>query len=164
VQNPANATATPTGGKIPIADGSGKLDGWITPSSSDAVFVAPDIYAVPTWATVIATALTERSTKSATYTKLKEITIKKAGTYMVTFSLKAQEYNTAYGKIYINDVATGTERTQNFNYGAYSESFTVNANDKVSVYAKTSSTSHFTYIKDVHIQAIDSNVATVETD
>ena len=30
VQNPANATATPTASKIPIADGSGLLDGWIT--------------------------------------------------------------------------------------------------------------------------------------
>lgn len=29
-QNPANATATPTASKIPIADGSGKLDGWLT--------------------------------------------------------------------------------------------------------------------------------------
>jgi hypothetical protein len=27
VQDPANATATPTASKIPIADGSGKLDG-----------------------------------------------------------------------------------------------------------------------------------------
>jgi len=34
VQNPANATATPTASKIPIADGAGKLDsGWL-PSSS----------------------------------------------------------------------------------------------------------------------------------
>ena len=32
-QDPANATATPTANKIPIADGSGKLDGWITPGS-----------------------------------------------------------------------------------------------------------------------------------
>ena len=30
VQDPANATATPTLGKIPIADGSAKLDGWIS--------------------------------------------------------------------------------------------------------------------------------------
>lgn len=29
VEDPANATATPTAGKIPIADGSGKLDGWV---------------------------------------------------------------------------------------------------------------------------------------
>ena len=30
VQNPANATATPTASKIPIADGSGLLNGWIS--------------------------------------------------------------------------------------------------------------------------------------
>lgn len=30
VQNPANATATPTASKIPIADGSALLDGWVT--------------------------------------------------------------------------------------------------------------------------------------
>ena len=29
-QNPANATATPTATKIPIADGNGKLDSWVT--------------------------------------------------------------------------------------------------------------------------------------
>lgn len=32
-QDPANATATPTASKIPIADGSGKLDGWVSPAS-----------------------------------------------------------------------------------------------------------------------------------
>jgi hypothetical protein len=29
IKDPANATATPTASKIPIADGAGKLDGWI---------------------------------------------------------------------------------------------------------------------------------------
>lgn len=33
VQNPANATATPTASKIPIADGSGLLDGWVSAAS-----------------------------------------------------------------------------------------------------------------------------------
>ena len=37
VEDPANATVTPTAGKIPIADGSGKLDGWITASGVTAV-------------------------------------------------------------------------------------------------------------------------------
>lgn len=32
VQNPANATATPTASKIPIADGSALIDGWVTPN------------------------------------------------------------------------------------------------------------------------------------
>lgn len=34
VEDPANATATPTLNKIPIADGAGKLDGWISPAST----------------------------------------------------------------------------------------------------------------------------------
>ena len=33
VQDPANATVTPTANKIPKADGAGKLDGWITPTA-----------------------------------------------------------------------------------------------------------------------------------
>jgi hypothetical protein len=36
VQNPANATSTPTASKIPIADASGKLDSWITDASTSA--------------------------------------------------------------------------------------------------------------------------------
>ncbi len=44
VQDPANATATPTAGKIPIADGTGKLDGWITPGSYTLTYA--DILAV----------------------------------------------------------------------------------------------------------------------
>lgn len=36
VQDPANATSTATASKIPIADGSGKLDTWITDSSKTA--------------------------------------------------------------------------------------------------------------------------------
>ncbi len=40
VEDPANATATPTASKIPIADAGGKLDGWITPTSvlSNVIF------------------------------------------------------------------------------------------------------------------------------
>jgi hypothetical protein len=41
VQDPANATATPTAGKIPIADGDGTLDDWITPGG-DGNVVGPD--------------------------------------------------------------------------------------------------------------------------
>lgn len=38
VEDPVNATATPTAGKIPKADGSGKLDGWVSiPSTFEEV-------------------------------------------------------------------------------------------------------------------------------
>ena len=36
VEDPANATSTPTASKIPIADGSGKLNGWV--DSTDELF------------------------------------------------------------------------------------------------------------------------------
>jgi hypothetical protein len=36
VENPANATATPTASKIVIADGSGKVDGWVTTATTSA--------------------------------------------------------------------------------------------------------------------------------
>lgn len=42
VQNPANATATPTANKIPIADGSGKLDGWVTAGTDKLSSVSAD--------------------------------------------------------------------------------------------------------------------------
>lgn len=44
VQDPANATATPTAGKIPIADGAGKLDGWVTAGAYTLTYA--DILAV----------------------------------------------------------------------------------------------------------------------
>lgn len=43
VQDPANATATPTASKIPISDGSGKLDGWV---SSGAAAATPSLRAL----------------------------------------------------------------------------------------------------------------------
>ena len=43
VQNPANATATPTANKIPIADGSGKLDSWVTAAGIGALASGTDI-------------------------------------------------------------------------------------------------------------------------
>lgn len=39
VEDPANATVTPTASKIPIADGSGKLDSWISSASTSTAGV-----------------------------------------------------------------------------------------------------------------------------
>lgn len=51
VQNPANATATPMASKIPIADGSAKLDGWVsgtigTPSATNPLVTNDDYEAL----------------------------------------------------------------------------------------------------------------------
>ena len=46
VENPANATATPAPNVIPISDGAGLLDGWITPPSAPAAFKVVDTLTV----------------------------------------------------------------------------------------------------------------------
>lgn len=47
VEDPANATATPTADKIPKADGAGKLDGWVTIPSVPPAFEVIDVLTVP---------------------------------------------------------------------------------------------------------------------
>lgn len=42
VENPASATATPAPGKIPISDGSGKLDAWVSIPSVPSTFEVVD--------------------------------------------------------------------------------------------------------------------------
>ena len=46
VENPANATASPTASKIPIADTNGKLDGWITPGIPAAHTLIGELHTV----------------------------------------------------------------------------------------------------------------------
>lgn len=130
-------------------------------------FVAPTLYGVPTTELVIGAALTERSTASTSYTKKKQITVKKAGTYIVSFQIKNSDFdgsNPAYGRIYVNDSAVGTERINYAtNYTTYNESIACSANDKVQIYIKASNP--FTaYVQKFSIQAHDDNLSTIDTD
>ena len=52
----------------------------------------------------------ERQTGSATYVKLKEIKALRAGTYRIKFDIRNNGY-WAYGRIYKNGVAVGTEQS-----------------------------------------------------
>ena len=54
---------------------------------------------------------TERNTSNGSYVKLKEIKIQRAGTYRIKFDLRSDGGGTAYGRIYKNGSAIGTERT-----------------------------------------------------
>lgn len=54
----------------------------------------------------------ERTTTSASYVKLKEIKIAKSGAYTIKFTLRETSAGTAaYGQIYKNGSAVGTERS-----------------------------------------------------
>jgi hypothetical protein len=68
VQDPANATATPTASKIPIADGSGKLDGWITPGATiTAANEASDSTCFPLFVTAATGSLGPKTNANLTY-------------------------------------------------------------------------------------------------
>jgi len=89
---------------------------------------------------VIAASLpTERSTISTTYIKVKEFTIKKTGNYRVYFSLSSETGTYyAYGRIYKNGIAYGTERsTLSTTWVVYSENLAFVAGDLCQLYYYT---------------------------
>ena len=60
---------------------------------------------------IISSAETERAYTGNTYTKVKEITLFGSGALRFSWDIKASATDHAYGKIYRNDVAVGTEKT-----------------------------------------------------
>lgn len=60
---------------------------------------------------LVISADTERSTSSDTYNKKKDISLIGAGTLRIEFDIKSGNGNTAYGRVYKNDVAIGSEQT-----------------------------------------------------
>ena len=132
-------------------------------------FVAPTLYGTPTAELVIGAAPTERTTTSTSYTKLKQITVKKAGTYIIRFQIKnGNAGGTTNGRIYKNTgVEIGTERTTttySTSYETFSEALTLAANDQIQIYIKTSNASYTAYITDFSIQAHDDSLSTIDMD
>ena len=77
---------------------------------------------------------------NTTYTKKKECCVGVFGIYCVKFDLKINAgANTAYGKIYVNGIAVGTERsTQSTAYVTFTENLFIKANDLVQLYIQRS--------------------------
>ncbi len=82
---------------------------------------------------------TASSSISGNYVKVKQISIYYPGQITVKFDIKVTSGD-FYGRIYINGVAVGTERTGNSgSYATYSEDFQVNDGDMIQLYVKNSS-------------------------
>lgn len=81
---------------------------------------------------------TERTTSSTTYVKVKEIKIVRAGGYRVKFDLRSYVVGTAYGQIYKNGSAVGTERSTTSDTDVnFSEDLTsFLSGDLIQIYAK----------------------------
>lgn len=108
--------------------------GW----ADNAKFIMTDILEFSASDTLQQSADTERSESLNAYVKLKEIEVKRNGTIRIAFDLKSEvNFTTAFGRIYINGVAAGTERsTVSTAYVNYSEDLTVAEGDLVQLYAK----------------------------
>jgi hypothetical protein len=77
------------------------------------------------------------------YTKRSEIEVSRKWTYTVSFSIQNNDMNpwrTIYGRIYVNWVATWTERSVAYNSWkqSFSENITINNSDKIQLYIRTS--------------------------
>jgi len=88
---------------------------------------------------VLLSAPTARATSSTTYAKLKEFQVQKSGVIRVSFYLSSGSTgDDAYGRIFKNGVAFGTERFQTGLSGAtYTEDITVAIGDIIQIYAHT---------------------------
>jgi len=80
------------------------------------------------------------------YTKVKEFLIKKTGTYRVSFELSTNDYtgeSWAYGRIYKNGTAIGTERSRNLtSYVTFTEDFAFTVGDYCQLYLASSSSEY----------------------
>lgn len=88
----------------------------------------------------IAYSLAQVSTKSLTMVKVKEIQVKKSGTYKVTYTTQGGAGGYwAYAQVYKNGSAYGTEAGYSDNQlHTISEDLTFSANDYVQIYARVS--------------------------
>lgn len=96
---------------------------------------------------------TEASGTNDTYALVtgKEIDITNPGVIRVKFDLKASG-SLVFGRIYVNDVAVGTERSDvTGSYVTFSEDITVVADDVIQIYAWTSNTSNAYYVRNFRL-------------
>lgn len=82
--------------------------------------------------------ITEQVSNSTSYVKVKETVISRAGNLRIKFNLRNSSSGTAYGRIYVNGIAKGTERsTTSTSEVTFTEDITgLNHNDLVQVYVR----------------------------
>lgn len=96
---------------------------------------------------------TVRDENTATYTKHKQITIYYSGSGRIKFDLRHEQgTSTARGKIYINEVAIGTERTNaTTTYETFSEDISFWAGARLQVYTLTDGATGTAQVKNFRI-------------
>ncbi|MHA1304220.1 MAG: Ig-like domain-containing protein [Candidatus Heimdallarchaeaceae archaeon] len=99
-----------------------------------------------------ASADTERSYRNyADYEKKKEIVTYLSGVVRVKFDIRNTVTHDLYGRVYVNDVAIGTEHsTTSTSYVTFSDDIVVGSGDKIQLYTHTSSDDDY-YIRNFRL-------------
>jgi len=115
---------------------------------------------------MVSAATTERSTTSTSYVKTKEIKIAIAGTYNLYFEyISSYSSTTCYVKITVNDVQSGSEyTTTSTSYQTANITLTLNKNDVVALYLKSSYSLYSAVTRNFNLQAYETAYASVLVD
>lgn len=83
---------------------------------------------------------TEKTFTNSTYALKKEVRVNSGGTIRTYFEITSESaVYTVLGRVYINGVGVGVERTGNATWATYTEDFIVKAGDLVQLYCLSSS-------------------------
>lgn len=139
---------------------TGNSGKFLTTNGSAASWGAVSSVTLVAGTTLLCSADTERYSESQTYTKLKEIVISTgSGVITVSFDLKGSGGDNAYGRIYRNGVAVGTERQrQSTAYETFSENISVANGDLIQLYFKAA---YYGYVMNFRISGF---LFTINTD
>jgi len=114
---------------------------------------------------IVMSADTERSGSSTNWLKKKEIQIASGGIIRVSFDLKANLGGTAYGRIYKNDEAYGTERTDTTqNWHTFTEDLEFETSDTIQLWGKTSNGSYEYRVRNFQLKADRRHIHTLNLD
>jgi hypothetical protein len=129
-----------TVGTIATTPGTVQITVGIAVSATEVLIFNQPIGGLTTGTLVFSSADTTRGQNGTTYTKNKEIEILESGTFTITFDLRADNgADTAFGRVYKNDVAFGTEQTtSSTTFVEKSENLAFVAGDLIQLYSKNS--------------------------
>jgi len=138
-----NSSITVTGTGNLIGDGS---------ALTGVPFTLEDILLSSASDTLVASNDSVGTTGSTSYVKVKTTLIRVGGGIRVKFSMKSRNGDTVTGRIYVNDVAIGTEQSQtSTSYIEYSQDITIKPFDSVQIYTKVGGGGNDSYISDFRI-------------
>lgn len=104
---------------------------------------------------VLHTNASEQGLASLVYGKLKETFVNVDGIIRISFDLRTPDVVTCYGKIYINGVAVGIERSQSDNgWQTYTEDLLILRGDAIQIYVMHTDVGRWTYVQNLVLKGV----------